>query len=122
MSQSKTVLVVDDSRMSRMMILRIIGEHYPEWQVLEAGSGDEALEVCEGQDIDIMTLDMNMPGMNGLELGAQLRERFPDADISLVTANIQSAIKERARAAQIRFVPKPITEDRILSYIHSTLV
>lgn len=119
MTASKTVLVVDDSKMSRMMIKRIITEHFPDWTIIEAGDGSEALEVSENQDIDIVTLDVNMPGMNGLELGERLRERFPGAKISLVTANIQAAIREKARANNMQFIPKPITEERILGYLRA---
>lgn len=119
MTVSKTVLVVDDSKMSRMMIKRIITEHFPEWRVIEAGNGTEALTVTEGEHIDIMTLDVNMSGMNGLELGEKLHERFPEAKISLVTANIQSAMREKARASKMQFIPKPITEERILGYLRA---
>ncbi len=122
MAEKKTVLVVDDSRMSRMMISKIINAHFPEWDVVEAGNGDEALAVTEDKQIDIMTLDMNMPGMNGFELGTRLRERFPDAKISLVTANIQPAVKEKAKEADIRFVPKPITEEKMLGYFRAAAI
>lgn len=108
--------------MSRMMISKIVNTHFPDWVVIEAGNGDEALAVCEGKQIDIMTLDMNMPGMDGFELGSQLRERYPDAKISLVTANIQEAVKEKAKQAQIRFVPKPITEEKMLGYFRAAAV
>lgn len=121
MANSKTVLVVDDSRMARMMIKKIIQSHYPEWEILEAKSAEEALAVSEGKSIDIMTLDMNMPGMDGLALGAEMRARFPDADISLVTANIQESIQKKARAARLTFVPKPITEERIMGYIQAVV-
>lgn len=116
---AKTALIVDDSKMSRMMITRIIKEHFPDWQIIEAGNAEEALAAVENKSVDIMTLDFNMPGMDGLELGSKLREQFPDAKISLITANIQSAIKERAKAAAIQFVPKPITEDRVLGYLRA---
>lgn len=115
----KTVLVVDDSKMSRMMIGKIIHSNFPEWQVIEAANGENALQLTEGQDIDIMTIDVNMPGMDGITLGAQLRERYPQAAITLVTANIQKATKEKARAAHLQFIPKPITEDRILGYLRA---
>ena len=116
----KNVLVVDDSRMSRMMINTIIKTHYPDWTIIDAASGEEALEKSKGQSIDLMTLDMNMPGMDGITLGIELRKNFPDADIALVTANIQSAVQEKAAAANFIFVSKPITEDRILDFIKST--
>ena len=116
----KNVLIVDDSRMSRMMISTIIKTHYPEWTIIDAASGEEALEKVKGQSIDLMTLDMNMPGMDGITLGSELRKLFPDADIALVTANIQSAVQDKAAAADLVFVSKPITEDRIIDFIKST--
>jgi len=116
---SKTLLVVDDSRMSRMMIKTIIANSKPDWTIIEAGDGQEALQVTEGQSIDVMTLDMNMPGMDGITLGIELRKRFPDSDIALVTANVQDAVREKATAASLVFVAKPITEDRIMGYINS---
>ena len=116
---NKTILVVDDSAMSRMMIKKIITTNYPEWNILEASSGEEALEVVKDESIDIMTLDVNMPGMDGIALGGILRTQYPDAHISLVTANIQPAIKEKAKAGNMQFVSKPITEDRIMGYLRA---
>jgi two-component system, chemotaxis family, chemotaxis protein CheY len=119
MSGAKTVLVVDDSRMSRTIIVRIISTHFPKWRVIEAGNGEEALAVSDGEHVDIMTLDVNMPGMNGIELGGKLRARFPNAQISLVTANIQRAIRLRAKAANMHFIPKPISEERMVDYLRA---
>lgn len=61
----ETVLVVDDSRSQRRILsayLKRSGYH-----VIEAGSGEEALEICRAQDIDLVLSDWMMPGMNGLE-------------------------------------------------------
>jgi len=117
---SKTVLIVDDSRMSRMMISTIIKTHHPDWSIIDAASGDEALEKAQGKQIELMTLDMNMPGMDGITLGTKLRALFPEAHIALVTANIQEAVKQKAEEAQLSFIAKPITEDRIMAYVKST--
>lgn len=119
MSSPKTVLVVDDSLLTLMTIKAIIQTHYPGWRVLEARNGHEALAVCEGQQIDIVTVDMNMPGMDGVTLGLEMRRRYPDAEISVLTARVQHAARERARDAQMIFVPKPVTEERILVYLRS---
>lgn len=119
MTDPKRMLIVDDSKMSRMMISKIVKTHWPEWEILEAASGEEALAVAEGQDIDVMTLDMNMPGMDGVTLGVELRKRYPNAEISLVTANIQEAVRQKAREATMIFIPKPITEDRIAGYLNT---
>jgi CheY-like chemotaxis protein len=118
MADKKTVLVVDDSRMSRLMIKTIIATHRPGWKIIEAGDGAQALRVAAEQVIDVATLDMNMPGMDGVTLGAELRKRFPKAEISLITANIQRAVRERAAQAHLTFVPKPISEERLLGYLN----
>ncbi len=59
---SKTVLVVDDSKLSRMMINTIIKTNFPDWDVVEAVDGDTALGLAETNTIDMMTIDVNMPG------------------------------------------------------------
>ncbi len=114
---SKKILVVDDSRLSRMMITAIIKNNYPDWEIYEAEDGDAALKICESLDIDIATLDMNMPGMDGLTLGAKLRELYPNARLSMLTANVQEATRKKADAAGIGFIGKPVTEERVLSFL-----
>ncbi|MFK8066785.1 MAG: response regulator [Gammaproteobacteria bacterium] len=114
---SKKVLVVDDSRMSRMMITAIIKNSFPEWEIFEAADAIEALKVCESMNIDMATLDMNMPGMDGLTLGIELRRLYPDAKLSMMTANVQEATREKAEAAGIGFIGKPVTEDKVVSFL-----
>lgn len=114
---SKTLLIVDDSRMTRMMIRGIIKAHRADWNVVEAESGEEALITSEGMMIDVMTLDLNMPGMDGITLGMEMRRRYPDALISLLTSDLNESIQERAKETQMVFVPKPITEGRIVAFI-----
>ncbi len=66
------ILVVDDSRSQR----RILSAYLSRWgyRVYEAGSGAEALEICENQQIDVVLSDWMMPGMNGLDLCKAFRE------------------------------------------------
>lgn len=116
MSSTKTVLVVDDSKLSRAMINAILQQHFPEWKIIEAANAEEALQIDE-PTIDLMTLDMNMPGMDGITLGKELRARYPQASISLITANIQNAVREKADSAGFYFVAKPITEEKILDAV-----
>jgi len=113
----KKILVVDDSRLSRMMITAIIKNTYPDWEIFEADSGDAALKVCESLDIDMATLDMNMPGMDGLTLGVELRKIYPNAKLSMLTANVQEATRQKAELAGIGFIGKPVTEERVLSFL-----
>jgi CheY-like chemotaxis protein len=115
MSSVPTVLIVDDSRLSRMMIRAVITQAHPDWTIIEAGNGQEALEKTATQTVDLMTIDLNMPGMDGLTLATQLQHNHPTAHITLVTANIQASVRQRAATAGMGFIAKPVSEDSVLA-------
>lgn len=104
-----TLLIVDDSRMSRMLIRAMIAEKRPDWQILEAASGDEALAMLQTQRPDFVSMDINMPGISGLEAAGRIRLHHPDIRVVICTANIQESTREAARRAGVQFVAKPIT-------------
>jgi len=116
---SKSVLIVDDSLVSRMMIKEIISSKYPDWEFVQATSADDAVKQSEGNHFDLITLDLNMPGKTGLEAAPELMKLHPGARIALMTANIQIAIKEQADKLGLEFVAKPITEDSVLGFIEA---
>ena len=119
MSYVPTVLIVDDSRLSRMLIRAFITQAHPDCTIIEASNGQEALEKTATQTVDLMTIDLNMPGMDGLTLATQLQHNHPTAYITLVTANIQESVRHRATAAGVGFIAKPVTEDSILACLSS---
>lgn len=108
---------MDDSKMSRMILKKIINSAHPDWVVIEAENGRQAIDRSEGQDLQIILLDFNMPVMNGEEAAKKLRPLFPAAKIAFLTANIQESIQQLARDLQIHFIPKPITEEKITKYV-----
>ena len=114
----KTILIVDDSLISRMFMRKAVQGAFSHWNVLEASNGHDALSAVEGKSVDIALLDLNMPGgINGLALARSLKELFTDIQIALVTANIQSAVREKASALGVEFIAKPITEDKIVDFL-----
>ncbi|MDP3660355.1 response regulator transcription factor [Phenylobacterium sp.] len=112
-----TVLIVDDSKLARIVVGKAVSALQPAWERVEAGTAEEALSIFQSRKIDVVIVDYNMPGKNGLELAEELRARFPTMPIALATANVQDEVIARARAAQAAFVPKPITEDGIRGFV-----
>ncbi len=117
MIENATVLVVDDSRVSRLMARQFITSKQPAWQVEEASTGEEALAKAAQLSPLLILIDVNMPGMGGLAAAEQLRAACPEAHITLVTANVQNATRNRAAELGIGFMEKPITEARIHALI-----
>ncbi|MCW7488195.1 response regulator [Leptospira meyeri] len=101
------------------MIRKIILDKYPEWEILEASSADDANTLLsENQDVDFFTLDQNMPGtLSGLDLAEELKKNYKDTKIILITANIQDAIRNRAKTIGIEFVEKPVTAEKIIPHL-----
>jgi len=116
---SKSVLIVDDSLVSRMMIKEIISSKHSDWEFVHAKNSEDAVNLSEGKQFDFITLDLNMPGKTGLEVAPNLKELHPNARIVLMTANIQTAVKDQATKLGLEFVCKPITEESVLGFIEA---
>lgn len=114
---TKSILIVDDSRVSRMMVSAIIKNIHKDWTITEAASGDEAITKISELKPDIAIIDFNMPGIDGLQLAEQIKLHSPDTSITLLTANIQDSIRDKATAMGISFAGKPITEDKIAAIV-----
>ncbi|UCV12071.1 response regulator [Dechloromonas denitrificans] len=114
---SPLLLIVDDSRMSRMLIRAIIADSRPNWRIIEAVNGDEAIALANETPPDFVSMDVNMPGISGLEAAGRIRIRHPDTRITLCTANIQESTREAASRAGVHFVAKPITAQSVADAI-----
>ena len=112
-----SVLIVDDSKLARIVVGKALTAIQPEWDRVEASNADQALEIVQSQRIDVALLDFNMPGRDGLELAEDLRRRFPDMPIAVITANVQDEVIARARAVNAAFVPKPVSEDGLRGFL-----
>ena len=109
-SLPRTLLIVDDSKVSRMRIRAFFTSHCPQWTIQEAGSGDEAIVMASASPPDFVTMDVNMPGMSGFETAQLMLVRNPDIRVVMLTANIQEGSRMAAASLHIHFVAKPATE------------
>ncbi|HEV2673791.1 MAG TPA: response regulator [Aliidongia sp.] len=112
-----TILIVDDSKLARIVMGKAITALQPEWTRVEAGNADEALAIVDRQAVDVAVLDFNMPGLDGLALAAELRRRFPAMSIAVATANVQDEVVAGARAVNATFISKPVTEDGMRGFL-----
>jgi len=115
-----TVLIVDDSKLARIVAGKAIAELQPGWQRVEANGAAEALEIVAAQSVDLALIDYNMTEKNGLELAQELRASCPDLPMAIITANIQDEIIASARAVNATFVPKPVTAEGLQGFISGT--
>ncbi len=112
-----TVMLVDDSKLARIVAGKTLAALQPDWHRVEASNADEALDLFGRQNVDVAILDFNMPGRDGLELAAELRQHRPNMPIAIITANIQDEVIARARAVNATFVNKPVTEEGLAGFL-----
>lgn len=110
---SKKLLIVDDSKVSRMIIRARVQAIYPDWEILEASNGIEGIAACKEHLPDFCTMDINMPGMLGTEAAEIILKEIPHIRVVIFSANIQESFQDRATAMGAIFVAKPITEKSI---------
>ena len=111
------VLIVDDSKLARMVMASAFRRIRPDWTLVEATSADGALDALSGSAVDIALVDFNMPGTDGLELIARIRKTRPDMPVAVVSANLQDEIVARARELNAGFVPKPLTDELLGAFL-----
>lgn len=108
-------LVVDDSKMARRMTIKslkkVIGEDI---EIIEATNGQEAVEYYKKNKIYICFMDLTMPVMDGFEATSQICEYDPNANVIVVSADIQEhAITKAQESGALGFIKKPIDEKDI---------
>ncbi len=115
MSCKETILVVDDEagpRESLRMILK------PLYEVHTASNGQEALHLIQSKDFDVVTLDLKMPGLSGIEVLKEIRKLKPNTEVIVITGygtltNAQEAIRFGAGD----FISKPFDVADVISIV-----
>jgi len=111
------ILVVDDSAAIRKILQRVLRQTGMAIRtVVEAGDGQEALEVLKTQKVDLVLTDINMPKMDGLQFLAALRSTPPWSTLPVVmitTEGGEAKVSEAVRLGAVGYVRKPFTADQI---------
>jgi len=117
------VLVVDDHELFRDAIKRLVSDSWPDVVLDEAGDLDGALEQLASEGaIDLVLIDLRMPGLNGPESLAALREGYPDSKIIVVSASeSKDDILASLGAGVHGYIPKTLPSKSIRAAIESVL-
>ncbi|MDE6209008.1 MAG: response regulator [Lachnospiraceae bacterium] len=112
-----SILIVDDSRTSRK-ILRTILEEAGHTVVGEAVNGDDGFKKCKELKPELVTLDITMPVLDGIEALQIIKTRYPEIKVIMVTAAGQnSKMVEAVKYGADDFIAKPFEAEQILSAI-----
>jgi len=104
----KRVLVVDDEEDMLWMLQRNLNKGMQDVEILAAKSGEEALAVLSDKNVNLVITDINMPGMNGLDLLIEINNRYPQTGVIIMTAYPSNAYKNEAMlSGSLRFIEKP---------------
>ena len=120
-----TVLVVDDSAMMRKVVLRVLKMAEIEFDsVLEAGDGNEALNLLRVNPVALIMCDINMPVMSGLQLLQHIREEKLAAGVPIVmvtTENSEPQVRQAIVLGARGYIRKPFTTDHIKNSVRPLL-
>lgn len=123
MIEGGRILVVDDERLNRRLLEVILGAEG--YLVLEAPDGDTALALLAREPVDLVLLDVMMPGLDGVEVCRLIRDdlALPLLPVVMLTALTDASWRSRARAAGADdFLTKPIDEDELLLRVKNLLL
>ena len=116
-----TILIVDDEKNILKMLSQGLGIRG--YETLTAASGEEALQICASENIDLVLLDIMMEnGMDGIQTLVKMLEQIPDLSVIMMSAqrDTETAAKTMELGAK-RYITKPISMDKILSNVEPFL-
>ena len=107
-------LVVDDSKLARLGLIKSLKAHIEDAEIFQATNGLEALEICKVEKPNIAFLDLTMPEMDGYEALPKMLELNPKLKVVVVSADIQEQAKNRviSLGAQLH-IQKPINVEKM---------
>lgn len=115
------ILIVDDSAVSRKLLMRILDN--TEHEVIgEAENGEKAIIQYRKLNPDIIMMDLDMPGIGGLEAAKKIKANYPSVKIIIVSAHEQSSITNELGQNGINyFVTKPFNSEKVAIALNSVL-
>jgi DNA-binding response OmpR family regulator len=117
-ARAATILVVDDQRVARRLLYRVLTEEG--YRVFEAATAEEALSVLElaNRYVHLIMLDVVMPAVDGVQLGRHILARWPSLRLLYMSAHpAEILVQHGLEDAQVHFLAKPFTHDELMGKI-----
>jgi diguanylate cyclase (GGDEF)-like protein/PAS domain S-box-containing protein len=120
-SESGTLLVVDDNRANIDQVVH----HLADYDVIACTSGEEALQIIAGEHVDLVLLDIVMPGIDGFEVCRRLKAAPETGDIPVIfitARDDERHIDAAFQAGGYDYVTKPLRKTELLARVHTQLI
>jgi CheY-like chemotaxis protein len=118
----KSILIVDDEPVTQLMVTMILQRN--NYKVFTAYDGQDALNLLNVKDVDLIVTDINMPNMNGMSLLQKLRQdgRYQNLPVILFTAQGQRELKNMAiSTGATGFLTKPFSSGKLVDLVSKYL-
>ena len=117
------ILITDDEQIVNDSLSFIINKHFPdETKVFTALSGSQAIEIAMKEEIDIIFMDINMPGLSGLETAACIKKLKPDTVIIILSAFDQFQYAQEAMNAGVfKYITKPVNRYMVIETVREAM-
>jgi len=120
MTHKANILIVDDAEVVRHSYLRsLVGANY---HAEAARDGLEAFEIMEHRPIDVVFLDLRMPGPDGISVLKTIKQKWPDSEVVIITGypTIDTA-KQAVRLGAYHYLVKPVGPDEVVKAANDAL-
>lgn len=118
------ILVVDDSKLARLSLIKTVKKIEPAVEFFEAENGEIAVAIFKKEKPRVVFLDLTMPVMDGYEALDKIMEIDPEAQVIVVSADIQATAKLKVlKSGAKNMWPKPITAEKMQNiFMHDLLI
>ena len=116
---TRKVLIVDDSKLARMAVAKVLNALHPDWASIEAANAEQALACVKQEAPDFVLLDVNMPALNGLDVCREIRTRSTVPIMMLTVRDQEDDLVAALDAGADDYVLKPFSPRALLARIRA---
>ena len=116
------ILIVEDNATFRQSLREILHSEFPSLDIIEASDGEEALQKVADLTLDLIFMDIKLPGENGLSVTKKIKARHPEIPIVILTSYDLPEYREATKESKAdHFISKGSPTNKILEVVKSVL-